>query len=46
MMPSKAAEPRQSPPPAPIRAGKHSVQDQLAPPLLAGGLEAVRDPHC
>ncbi|MGJ4887059.1 hypothetical protein ACQR0Z_25475 [Bradyrhizobium sp. HKCCYLS3077] len=31
---------------APIPASKTPSQDQLTPPLMVEGLEAVRDTHC
>ncbi|WP_257166685.1 hypothetical protein [Bradyrhizobium sp. SRS-191] len=37
---------RTTPAAAPIRASKKLSQDQLTPPLMVDGLEAVRDTHC
>ncbi|WP_315780679.1 MULTISPECIES: hypothetical protein [unclassified Bradyrhizobium] len=47
-MPNEVTEPRDNGrrPTAPIRTGKTPPQDQISPPLMVDGLEAVRDPHC
>ncbi|WP_157681678.1 hypothetical protein [Bradyrhizobium sp. ORS 285] len=42
-----AAQPQcKTPAAAPIHASKKLSQDQLRPPLMVDGLEAVRDTHC
>ncbi|MFC5323046.1 hypothetical protein [Bradyrhizobium oligotrophicum] len=46
-MPSEVTKPHDSRrPAAPIRTGTTRPQDQINPPLMVEGLEAVRDPHC
>jgi len=46
-MPTEVTKPRDSRrPAAPIPSGKTSPQDQISPPLMVDGLEAVRDPYC
>ncbi|WP_139017427.1 hypothetical protein [Bradyrhizobium sp. STM 3809] len=46
-MPRDTAEPHDDRrPPTPIRGGKTPPPDQLVPPLIVDGPEAVRDPYC
>ncbi|XUM20376.1 hypothetical protein ACRAVF_22805 [Bradyrhizobium oligotrophicum S58] len=47
MMPNEVTKPRDSRRPAmPIRTDESPSRDQISPPLMVEGLEAVRDPHC
>ncbi|MGJ5152364.1 MULTISPECIES: hypothetical protein [unclassified Bradyrhizobium] len=46
-MPNEVTKPRDGRHPAmPIRTDKNPSRDQISPPLMVEGLEAVRDPHC
>jgi hypothetical protein len=46
-MPTETAQPQGNRrPAAPIRPSNKPPKDQLTPPLIVDGLEAVRDPHC
>ncbi|MGC2775071.1 MAG: hypothetical protein WA418_05460 [Bradyrhizobium sp.] len=45
-MPREAAERQRNRRPAAPISTKQPARDQLPPPLLVEGLEAVRDPNC
>jgi hypothetical protein len=45
-MPRETAEQQRNPRPAAPMSTKQPPRDQLAPPLLVEGLEAVRDTNC